>query len=257
MPGLSSKKGGAGQRFSGKAVLITGGTSGIGEAAAEAFAREGAAIAFCGRETDLGEEVLKRLTGLGAEALFVPADVRSPDEMLSLVGDAVRAFGGLDIALNAAAINNPPNRAGDIPLEEYRDVMATNLDGVFYAMKAELGAMGKGGVIINMASILSDKVSGWMAAYSVSKMGVLALSQSAAEDYRAKGIRVYALSPGPTDTPMFRQALRDIKGDPGKYAGGLPEGRGPFKPAEVAEKILDLADPESAPPTGTNVVIEP
>ncbi len=94
-----------------------------------------------------------------------------------------------------------------------------------------------------------------MAAYSASKAGVVALSQAAAEDYRSSGIRVYALSPGPLQTPMFARALEDIAGAKEKYAGGFPKGGRGMEPAKAAKVVLDLADPETAPDSGTNLAL--
>ncbi|MHA1543936.1 MAG: SDR family NAD(P)-dependent oxidoreductase [Alphaproteobacteria bacterium] len=244
-------------RFSGKSVLITGGTSGLGAATAVAFARGGAKVAICGREENLGNEVLSEIETLGGKGFLSIADVCSVGEMESFVKDVVDLHGGLDIAINCAGRNNPPNRLADIPSEEFQDVLQTNLGGIFNAMRAEIPELEKsGGVIVNVASILSEIPSGWMAAYSASKTGVVALTQSAAEDYREKGIRIYALSPGPMATPMFEQALRDIGSHPEKYAGGLPEGGRAMDPSHVAQAILDLADPASGPKSGTNLIFD-
>lgn len=239
-------------RFLEKSVLITGGTSGIGAAAAKAFGAEGASVLICGREDDLGHAVAEEIKKAGGACRYFHADVRDPTAMEELVAEALKLNGGLDIAFNNAGINHPPHRAANIPIAEYEDVIATNLNGVFYAMAAELKVMTDEGCIINTASALSKKVSGWMAAYSASKSGVVALSQAAAEDYREAGIRIYALSPDPVDTPMFQKALREIAGDESKYAGGL---KTPLTPAAVARQVLMLADKSSAPPTGTNFVV--
>ena len=242
------------KRFLGKTVVITGGTTGIGAAAVRAFVAEGAQVFFCGREDDLGKSLEEEITKEGGKAYFVHADVRDVNEVKYFFEKARETLGGIDIAFNNAGINHPPNLTGDIPIDEFEDIIATNLNGVFYAMREELKTMtaGGGGCIINTASFLSEKVSGWMAAYSASKAGVLALSQSAAEDYKDQGVRVYALSPGPVDTPMFHKALREIAGDESKYAGGL---RPPLAPERVAEAVLMLADANAAPPSGTNYLI--
>lgn len=242
-------------RFSGKSVLITGGTSGLGAATVLAFVREGARVAFCGREKDLAEKVEGEIRKLDGTCFWKLADVTRPEAMEGFIKEAAKAQGGIDIAVNGAGRNNPPNRLADIPVREFKGVLETNLFGVFYAMRAEIPEVLKTkGVIINVASVLSAKPSGWMAAYSASKTGLVALTQSAAEDYRDLGLRIYAISPGPMATPMFDQALRDIAGDAGKYAGGLPKGGKALPPEKVAAAILDLADPEIGPETGTNLI---
>ena len=244
-------------RFSGKSVLITGGTSGLGAATAIVFAKAGAKVAICGREEALGLEVLSEIESLGGEGFLSVADVCSVPEMEGFVTDVVAKHGGLNIAINCAGRNNPPNRLADIPPQEFQNVLQTNLGGVFNAMRAEIPELEKtGGVIINVASILSEIPSGWMAAYSASKTAVVALTQSAAEDYRDRGIRIYALSPGPMATPMFEQALRDIGTHPEKYAGGLPDKGRAMDPARVAEEILGLADSKTGPKSGTNLVFD-
>ena len=214
-------------------------------------------MAICGREQGLGDKVLSEIENLGGKGFLSIADVCSVSEMEGFVKDATRVYGGLDIAINCAGRNNPPNRLADIPPEEFQDVMAINLGGIFNAMRAEIPELEKsGGVVINVASILSEIPSGWMAAYSASKAAVVALTQSAAEDYRDRGIRVYAISPGPMATPMFEQALKDIGSHPEKYAGGLPDEGRAMDPGHVAQAILDLADPKTGPKSGTNLIFD-
>ncbi|HXV73126.1 MAG TPA: SDR family NAD(P)-dependent oxidoreductase, partial [Sphingomonadales bacterium] len=206
--------------------MITGATSGIGRAAAQAFAEAGAKVAFCGLRGDWGAEVEKAAAAAGGRAKFIPADVRAPADMERLVDAAEAAFGPLAIAVNNAGISHPPSRLAGIPPKTFTDVIATNLSGVFHAMRAEIARMAPRceGCVINIASLLAERSSGWMAAYAASKAGVVSLTRTAAEDYRASGIRIYSISPHAIATPLFDQALRDIGGDPAKYAGGLPKG---------------------------------
>jgi NAD(P)-dependent dehydrogenase (short-subunit alcohol dehydrogenase family) len=244
--------------FRGKCVLITGATSGIGRAAALAFAEAGAKVAFCGLRSDWGREVEAAIAARGGLAKFIPADVRNPSELGRLVDKAEKSFGPIAMALNNAGINHPPHRLGELPVENFTAVLATNLNGVFFAMQAELARMeGRGeGCIINVASVLASRPGGWMAAYAASKAAVASLTRTAAEDYRAAGIRVYSISPHAIATPMFARALSEIGGDPAKYAGGLPaDGRG-FAPERVAAEILKLACPETAPASGTDLVLD-
>lgn len=243
--------------FRGQCILITGATSGIGRASALAFAAEGAAIVFCGLRADWGAEVEGEIAARGGRGKFFPADVRNPSEMERLVESAEALFGPIAVAVNNAGINHPPHRLADIPPATFGAVIATNLNGVFYAMRSELARMAprRDGCVINVASALAGRFSGWMAAYAASKAGVVSLTQTAAEDYRPFGIRVYSISPHAVATPMFEKALDDIGGEAAKYAGGLPPGGRGFPPERVAAEILRLADPATGPASGTDLVL--
>lgn len=244
--------------FTGKSVLITGATSGIGRAAALAFASRGASVSFCGLRADWGQKVEAEIAKGGGFGKFIPADVRDPTEMERLVEASEALFGPLAVAVNNAGINHPPRRLAGLSPGAFADVIATNLNGVFFAMRAELARMAPRGqgCIINTASILARRPSGWMAAYSASKAGVVSLTETAAEDYRASGIRVYSLSPHAIATPMFDKALSEIGGDPAKYAGGLPKGGKGIPPETVALAILKLAHPETAPESGADIGLD-
>lgn len=244
--------------FRDKCVIVTGATSGIGRATALAFAHVGAKVVFCGLREDWGVELEHLIIKGGGVSKFISADVRNPWDMKNLAAAAEAAFGPLAVAVNSAGISHAPHRLADLPAETFSDVIATNLHGVFYAMRAQLGRMTarRAGCIINVASLLTTRPSAWMAAYSASKAGVVSLTQTAAEDYRGWGVRIYALSPHAVATPMFDRALQDIAGDASKYAGGLPQdGRG-LSADMVAERILALAHPDNALPSGSNVVMD-
>lgn len=244
-------------RFIDKTVLITGGTSGIGASAARRFAAEGARVWFCGLIDDLGHAVVQQISETGGTATYVKADVRQASEMQGFVKRIVDSDGKLDIAFNNAGINHPADKVADIAPDIFNDVIQTNAMGVVYAMQAELPVMvNQGhGVIINTASILATEGAGWMSAYGMSKHAVLGLTLSAAMDYRAQGIRINAISPGPTDTPMYQSAMADIADSPEKYAGGLPE-NGPAHPRDIAHAVLYLASNEARMITGTNMVVD-
>lgn len=136
-------------RFAGKVVLITGATSGIGEAA-RAFATEGATVHFCGRREALGEQVAQSIRDTGGKATYQRADVRIENDVKAFVDDCVEQYGRIDIAFNNAGIESSPNTIADRSLEEWMNVMTTNATGVFLSMKYELPPMLRqgGGVII-------------------------------------------------------------------------------------------------------------
>lgn len=240
-----------------KCVLVTGATSGIGRATVFAFARAGARVVFCGLRDAWGAEIENLIGQRGGLGKFIPADVRKPAEMTNLVAEAEATFGPLVVAVNSAGVSHAPYRLADLPTDIFSEVVATNLHGVFYAMQAQLRIMSmrRAGCIINLASRLTACPSSWMAAYSASKAGVVSLTQTAAQDYQDRGVRIYALSPHAVATPMFDQALRDIDGDSSKYAGGLPKDGKVTAPESIAQQILVLAHPENTLASGSNVIV--
>ena len=247
--------------FSNKVVLITGATSGIGEAAARAFARVGARVALSGRRTDKGEAIADRIRAAGGEAVFIQADVARETEVSGLVERSVAAYGRLDIAFNNAGTEG---RMGDPTAAQneadYRAVMDINVGGVLWAMKHEIAAMLRtgGGAIVNTASVFSRIGMPGMALYTASKHAVVGLTRAAALEYAQQGIRVNAVSPGGVETEMFQRAA------------GLPEessaGRQAFtklhpmgrisQPEEQAEAVLFLASDKASFINGANLAVD-
>lgn len=245
-------------RFIGKSVVVTGGTSGFGEAIVKAFAAEGARVHFCGMLDDEGSRVTKACYELKGDAIYHHADVRVESSVAAFVNAVLNAEQCLDIAVNNAGISHSAARFADLDPTLVEDVMQTNLMGVWYGMRHEIHAMqqnANGGSIINVASILSKSGAEWMAAYGTSKHAVIGLTKSAALDYVEQNIRINAVSPGPMRTPMFERALDDIGGDMSKFAGGMPKG-GPADPADVAKTVLHLASDEAAYMNGANVIVD-
>ncbi len=195
------------RRFEGKVIAITGATSGIGRAAAEAFAGEGGVVAFCGRREALGEEVQNKIRATGGTATFIRADVRDETQVKAFIDRTVSTYGRLDVAFNNAGIT-VEKPVHEYAAAEWDDVINTNLRGVFLAMKYQIPYMlaGGGGNIVVTSSSNAIATTEKRSAYSASKRGLIGLVQSAALDYAQHGIRVNALIPGTTDTALVRHS---------------------------------------------------
>lgn len=192
--------------FEGRVALVTGGSSGLGEATALKFAEEGAKVVIAARRVDQSEGVVQRIVAAGGEAFFVQADVSRAADAEAMVKAALQRFGRLDCAVNNAGIAGPRlTPVADVTEAEWDAVMGVNLKGVWLCMKHEIPALlnSGGGAIVNVASIYGTKPSDMgHAPYAASKHGVVGLTQSAAADYGQQGLRINAVAPGFTRSEM-------------------------------------------------------
>ncbi len=245
--------------LSGSTTLITGGTSGIGRATAELFASLGAAVAFTGRDTDRGTEVSELIRAAGGEALFLPADVRSAADCARAVEETLAAFGRIDVLVNNAGTYVPNDTVGCTE-EEWDEQVDTSLKGTFLMSKAVLPHMIErgGGAIVNNASGWGLVGGAEAVAYCAAKGGVVVMTKAMAIDHGPQGIRVNAVCPGDTETPM-EYADAERKGWTWEryeeWASERPLGR-MGTAEEVAKAILFLASDESSFITGSALPVD-
>lgn len=189
-----------------KVIVVTGGASGIGAAAARRFASEGARVAVADVNPEQGSAVVRKLQADGYNAVFVSVNVASESDVEAMVGRILSEYGRLDGAFNNAGVGPGPAPVADAGLDDWNRVLAINLTGAFLCTKYEIRAMEKtgGGAIVNMSSVAGLRGVPMQAAYSASKHGIIGLTKTAAVEYARAGIRVNAVCPGVVDTPATR-----------------------------------------------------
>ncbi len=246
-------------RLEHKVALITGGTSGIGEATAVLFAKEGANVAVTGRNEKRGHTVAEKIRNDGGKAIFIRADVRKTEECRRAVDETLRVFGRLDILFNNAGVFYPHTTL-DCTEEEWDLQMDVNLKGTFLMAKAALPHMieQRRGVIINNSSGWGIAGGDAAVAYCASKGGVVLLTKAMAIDHGVQGIRVNCICPGDVDTPMLPEdaRLRGLKWE--DYLAGCanrPLGR-IGTTGEIAKAALFLASDDSSFMTGAALVVD-
>lgn len=190
----------------GKVALVTGGGSGIGQAVAVGFAKEGAKVVLCGRREDAGQETVGMIEAIGGNGLFVRADVSKSADVQALIARTVETHGRLDVAFNNAGAFYGLGMLADLSEEDYERSFDVNVRSTFLCLKYQIQQMlaqGGGGSIINNASAQSHLALGWSAHYTACKHAILGYTRAAAVDYARHNIRVNAISPGVTLTPMM------------------------------------------------------
>ena len=237
-------------------VLITGGLTGIGRAAAVAFAKKGANVVVAGRRDEAGKALVKELRSFGSEAEFINADVRKEDDVRALVDKTVARFGRLDVAVNNAGTEGKVGPITDQTAESYAATFETNVLGVILSMKHEVRVMqGQGsGSIINVSSTYRHQGAAGASIYAGSKHAVEGITKSVALEVAKSGIRVNAVAPGPTDTGML---TRFTGTDENKaiLAKQVPLGRLGL-PEEVADGTVFLGSNEARFITGHILAVD-
>ena len=230
-----------GSDFEGRVVLVTGGASGLGEAAAGQLAARGGQVLVADLDADRGQTVVDRIRADGGQAAFQPTDVTREADVAAAVGAAVDTFGRLDGAINNAGTTGPSASTADYSLEDWNRVLDLNLTGVFLGLKHEIPALLEhgGGAIVNVSSGAGLVGFAGLPAYVASKHGVLGLTRAAALEYVKAGVRINAVCPGSARTPMLEGFMG---GDPAlerAMANSAPIGR-LARPVEIAEAMVWL-----------------
>jgi len=231
-------------------VLITGALTGIGRAAAVAFAGKGAKVVVAGRRDEVGKALVKELRSLGSEAEFTNADVRRDDDVRALVDKTVARFGRLDVAVNNAGTEGQVGPITEQTAESYAATFDTNVLGVILSMKHEVRVMREQGhgSIINISSTYGHEGAAGASVYVGSKHAVEGITKSVALEVAKAGIRVNAVAPGPTDTGMLTRFTRTPE-NKAALVTGVPMGRLGLS-EELANAIVFIASDEASFITG-------
>ena len=242
--------------FNDQVALVTGASSGMGLATAQAFAEAGASVTLADVKEEAVREAAEKLVREGHRALAIPCDVSNDAQVQAMVERTVAEFGRLDAAFNNAGVMAKNAPTADGTLEEFDRVTHVNLRGVWSCMKHELRQMDRqgSGAIVNCSSIGGIRGDRGIPSYTASKHGVIGLTRAAGLEYAAKGIRVNAVCPGTIDTAFARAAFKD-ENEFEALSRSLPIGR-TGKPEEIASVVLWLCSPGASYVVGHALVVD-
>ncbi|WP_420559557.1 SDR family oxidoreductase [Tepidicaulis sp.] len=248
--------------LTGRTIIITGASSGIGAAAAKRFAREGVQLVLSSRREEPLAELTRAIEAGGGTARYLPGDVSDEACAAQLVAFACRAFGGLDGAFNNAGTLGTLGPVTDLSLADWNEALSVNLTGAFLAAKHQIPALlesgkegGTGGSLLFTSSFVGNTTGmPGTAAYAAAKAGIAGLTRSLAAEYGPQGLRVNALLPGGTDTPMAR-VMNDTE-EAIDFVRGLHGLKRIAQPEEIAEAALFLLSPASSFVTGTAMLAD-
>lgn len=243
--------------FDNKVALVTGASSGMGLATAQAFAEAGAAVVLADINEDAVRAAAEELVAAGHQALAIRCDVTNEAEVAAMVEQTVSTFGQLDAAFNNAGVMVPAVETADTSGEDFDHVIPVNLRGVWNCMKYELRQMREqgSGAIVNNSSIGGLIGIPGRAIYHASKHGVLGLTKSAALEYAARGIRINAVCPGTIETPMVADMMARESITREDFLRDLPIGR-LGRPEEIAAAVLWLCSPGASFVIGHALVVD-
>ena len=237
-------------------VLITGALTGIGRAAAEIFANEGARVVVSGRRDKEGQELVAELQKLGAEAIFVRTDVRKDEDVRALVDQTIKRFGRLDVAVNNAGTEGAPGPVTEQTAESFAATFDTNVLGTLLSMKHELRAMlpQGSGSIVNVSSAYGSIGAAGASVYVASKHAVEGMTKSAALEVAGTGVRVNVVAPGTTDTGMLTRFTNTDK-NKAALVSTVPVKR-MATPEEIARVIAFVASANASYMTGASIPVD-
>ena len=240
-----------------KVAVVTGSGSGIGKATALALAREGARVVVAEIDRESGEETVQTIVRQGGQAIFVKTDVTREADAESLVKAAVETYGRLDSAVNNAGIDGLAGPTAECTRENFERILSVNLMGVFLGMKSQIPQMiaQGGGSIVNVASTMGVVAHHEIPAYVASKHAVIGLTKSTALGTVREGVRINAVCPGNTDTPIIQAMQKDEPESFRGLMGMTPAGR-LAEPEEIANAILWLCSDASSYCTGHALLVD-